>query len=258
MNMMMTFRNIASILSGAVISIALLTSSSCKKEEECAYPNLTKADIRGNVQLYDDAKEALDKSGMAVTIFDATGIIPAFTDTSDSNGNYKLKDVPFGNYTLYFQKDGYGTLLFGVNHVEDCKLETDLPQLFLGQKSTTTITSFSAATVAAHVELDLEVYPIGTVEDPRYLRIFFKNSSDVSNSSYTYQSGILFTESNSISISLSVGELHGFGFVSGETIYGKAYGESFYSNEYFDSFLGKSIYPNTNIVTPPNVEFIVP
>ena len=254
----MRIKKILSVLTGIIVSVGLLTSSSCKKEEECEYPNLTMADIKGTVQLFDDAEEGLDKSGMAVTIFDASGITPAFTDTSDANGNYTLKDVPFGVYTLYFQKQGYGTLLFGVDHKNECRLSTDVQKLYLGQKSTTNITSYSAATVAAHVELEITVYPAGTPENPRYLRLFFNDGSDVSNSAYVYQSGLLFTESNTLSVSLSVGELHGFGFISGQLMYSKAYGDSFYSNEYFDVVLERSIYPNTNIVTPPNVEFIVP
>lgn len=254
----MRINKIISVLTGVVVSVGLLTSSSCKKEEECEYPNLTKADIKGTVLLFDDGKEGLDKSGMAITIFEANGITPAFTDTSDANGNYTLKDVPFGVFTLYFQKQGYGTLLFGVDHKNECRLSTDVQKIYLGQKSTTNITSYSAATVAAHVELEISVYPAGTPEEPRYLRLFFNDGSDVSNSAFVYQSGILFTESNSLSVSLSVSELHSFGFISGQLMYSKAYGESFYSNEYFDVVLERSIYPNTNIVTPPNVEFIVP
>lgn len=255
---MKTFKNIFTVLTGIIVATVLITSSSCDKEEECEYPNLTKADINGIVNLYDDAQEGLDKSGMAVTIYDATGIIPAFTDTSDENGNYSLKDVPFGVYTLYYQKEGYGTVLFGVDHQNECRLATDVQKLFFGQKSTTNITSLMAETVAAHVEIDLTVYPAGTPENPRYVRLFFNNESDVSNSSYSYQSGILFTESNALSFQLSVGELHSFGLLSGETAYLKAYGESFYSNEYFDVVLERSVFPNTNIVSPPNVEFVVP
>ena len=258
MNKMMTFKKIFTVITGAVISISLLSSASCKKEEECEYPNLTEAAINGNVSLFDDAQEGLDKSGMAVTIYDASGINPAFTDTSDENGNYSLKDVPFGSYTLSYEKTGYGTVLFGVNHTNECRLSTDVQKLFLGQKSTTNITALSAETVAAHVQINLTVYPEGTPENPRYVRLFFSDQNDVSNSSYTYQSGILFTETNSLTFSLSIGELHGFGFISGETAYLKAYGDSFYSNEYYDVGMERSVFPNTNIVTPPDVDFVVP
>jgi len=256
--MMKNGKRIVSVFTGIVLSVALLSSSSCNKEEECEYPNLTMADISGNVLLFDDAEEGLDKSGMAVTIYDATGIIPVFTDTTDENGKYTLEDVPFGIYTLYYQKEGYGTLLFGVDHKNDCKLVTDVQKLYLGQRSTTNITALSAATVAAHVEIELSVYPAGTPENQRYLRLFFNNESDVSNSSYSFQSGLLFTETDGLSISLSVSELHSFGLISGQIAYIKAYGDSFYSNEYFDVVLERSVYPNTNIVTPPNAEFVVP
>ena len=61
-------------------------------------------------------------------------------------------------------------------------------------------------------------------------------------------------------MSLSVGDLHSLGFNSGETIYAKVYGESYYSNEYYDADLTNphTVYPNLNIVTVPDVDFVVP
>jgi hypothetical protein len=145
-----------------------------------------------------------------------------------------------------------------VAHVNDCKLVTEVQQFYLGKRSTTAILSLSAETVAANVHIDLTVDPAGTTDEPRYVRLFFKKQSDVSNASYDFQSGILFTETNALNINLSVGDMDGMGFVSGETIYVKAYGESYYSNEYYDVFLDRVVFPNTSIVTVPNIEFIVP
>ena len=255
MNGMKFIKRIVGILIVASISGFLITSSSCKKEEECAYPDLVAADISGSVLLFDDAKNPMDKNGMLVSI---VGSIPLISDTTDADGNFTLENVDFGNYTLSYSKDGYGTFLYGVAHQNDCKLVTEVQQFYLGKRSTTAILSLSAEAVAANMHIDLTVNPAGTADEPRYVRLFFKKQSDVSNSSYDFQSGILFTESNALNINLSPGDMDGMGFVSGETIYLKAYGESYYSNEYYDFFLDRVVFPNTSIVTVPNVEFIVP
>ena len=237
------------------ISGALITSISCKKEDECAYPDLIAADISGSVLLFDDAKNPMDKNGMLVSI---VGSVPLISDTTDNDGNFTLENVDFGNYTLSYSKAGYGTFLYGVAHVNDCKLVTEVPKFYLGKRSTTSILTLSSETVAANVHIDLTLNPAGTEDEPRYVRLFFKKQSDVSNSSYDFQSGILFTETNALNLNLSVGDMDGMGFVSGETIYVKAYGESYYSNEYYDVFLDRVVFPNTSIVTVANIEFEVP
>jgi hypothetical protein len=239
------------------LGIILLSSSSCNKKDDCEHPNLTEADISGSVLLFDDFQDSMDKSGMVVTVLNTN---PPLVDTTNSSGNYSFSSVVFGNYTLQFEKDGYGTFLVTIAHVNECKLVTEVPTYYLGKTSTTTITSLSAETIAAHVEIDITINPSGTTEQPRYFRLFFKNLNDVSKSSYDEESGLLFTNTNASSINLSIGELHGLGYLSGETVYAKAYGDSYYSNEYFDAsaFFPHTVFPNANIVTVQDVSFIVP
>jgi hypothetical protein len=254
---MKMMKNLLLIVTSAALSILLFTTSSCNKEEECEVPNLTAANISGVVLLYDDAEEPLDKSGMLVSILYSN---PLVFDSTDANGQYTLSNLPFGTYTLKYEKPGYGTFLYTIDHENNCQTSNQAPTFHLGQRSTTSISSLSAETVAAHVDIELTINPAATSEQARYVRLFLKNQNDVSNSSYDKESGLLFTNTNAISVSLSVGELHGMGFISGETIYLKAYGDSFYSNDYYNN-LGPTPYtafPNTNIVTVPDVEFIVP
>ena len=255
MDKMKTLNKLLSFLSVFILSVALFTTSSCKKEEVCDYPNQTSSDIVGSVALYDDAKIPQDKSGMVVSI---VGSIPLISDTSDSNGNFRLANIKFGNYSLQYSKNGYGTFLFGVGHTDECALQTDVQVLHLGKKSTTTITSLSAEVISVNVDINVGFFPFGTSEVPRYFRIFFSHLSDVSNSSYDFESGILFTESNAETINLHITDINAMGFESGETVYVTAYGDSFYSNVYFDVILERLVFPNTNIQTPPNAEFVVP
>lgn len=234
-----------------------MTSSSCNKKDECEYPNLTEAEISGKVILFDDFENELDKSGMVVAILYT---IPLLTDTTDANGNYSFSNISFGNYSLSYAKEGFGTFISTVAHFNDCKLVTEVPDFYLGKKCTTNITGLSAENAAAHVEIDISFNPEPSVEEPRYFRVFMKNENDVSSFQYDVESGLLFTTTESISLSLSIGDLHSLGFTSGETIYVKVYGDSFYSNEYYDAdpINPHTVFPNLNIVTVPDVDFIVP
>jgi hypothetical protein len=254
---MIEMRNILKFTTLLAFGIVLISIASCKKEDECNYPNLSAADLNGSVSLFNDAEAPLDKSGMVVSILYSN---PLISDTTDADGNYSFPDLPFGNYTLQYVKQGYGTYLYSFAHNDNCELTNTLPTFYLGQRSTTNITSLSAETIAAHVDINLTINPAATDEQARYVRLFLKNENDVSSSSYDKESGILYTNDNSLFISLSVSDLHSFGFISGETVYLKAYGESFYSNEYydFDAFTPHWVFPNLNIVTVPDVEFIVP
>jgi len=250
-------KKVSSVVGLLILGFYLISSSSCDKKDECEYPNLTSADISGNVNLFDDFEEPLENSGMVVSILYSN---PLISDTTDEDGNYTLPDVPFGNYTLSYAKPGYGTFFASFAHTNQCQLANQVSQFFLGQKSTTTITSLSVQPVVSSIKIDVTIDPPGTAEQPRYYRLFFKNENDVSNSSYDVQSGLLVTYSNANTTTLSIADLHGLNFQPGETIYIKAYGDSFYSNDYYKLDASEPIilYPNTNIVTVPDVDFVTP
>lgn len=254
---MRTMKTVSSIGTLLILGLFLISSNSCKKDDECEYPNLTSADINGNVNLFNDFEEPLENSGMVVSILYSN---PLISDTTDENGNYSLPNVAFGNYTLSYVKQGYGTFFSNFAHTNNCQLANQVPEYFLGQKSTTTITSLSVQPVVSSVKIDVTISPAGTDEQPRYYRLFFKNQNDVSNSSYDVQSGLLVTNTNANTTTLSIADLHGLQFQPGETIYVKAYGDSYYSNDYFDLDQSEPIilYPNTNIVTVPDAEFVTP
>ncbi len=256
MNIMKGLKRIFTGLIFSGIGLLFITLSSCKDDVVCAYPDLTGGDINGNVLLFDDDKNPMDRNGMEVSI---VGTIPLIFDTTDADGNFTLADIDFGDYSLAYSKEGYGTYIAAVAHNnDDCELVTNMPQFYLGQKSTTSVLSLIAQEIAAHVEIDLTISPAGTPETPRYVRLFFKKQSDVSSSSYDFKSELMIVESNALNVILAIVEFSQMGFVSGDLIYVKAYGDSYYSNEYYNFLQDRFVFPNTNIISPPNGEFIIP
>ena len=86
--------------------IVLLGTSSCSKDEDPATDPITKANITGSVNLYDEGTTQIDNSNMTVKV---EGTTPAISATTDANGDFTLSDVPFGTYTILYEKSGFGT-----------------------------------------------------------------------------------------------------------------------------------------------------
>ena len=80
--------------------LAMLLITSCKKKES----DPITGEISGNVKQYDQYGEQLSagRSGVVVTINNSN-----VTATTDESGNYTLKKVPQGVYTIYFNKPSH-------------------------------------------------------------------------------------------------------------------------------------------------------
>ena len=237
------------------VGSALLFINACKDKEECANPGLERANISGLVKLYDEAKQSLDNDGMYVYI---VGTVPEIGDTTDEGGLYTFNNVDFGSYTIAYEKEGYGDLNLLVNHTDQCELTNQVPDLPLGQKSSTNVTAFTSETIGLNTILDITVFPEPTDEQDRYIRIFYHNESNVSNYTYTRESGRITMTSASIQEIISINDFFNMGFTTGETVFVKVYGDSFYSNEYFDQLTSNFVFPNVNIVSQPHLEIEVP
>ena len=73
----------------------------------------------------------------------------------------------------------------------------------------------------------------------------------------SYSAGLI-SQNNPYEHTIEANVLADMGFVSGDTVYVKAYGDSFWSNEYVDADLNKKVFPNLNTTSADASFFIVP
>lgn len=232
--------------------LLILGFTSCSDDENSTPDPITSANISGSVNLYDEGVTQIDNDGMTVKV-EGTSILT----TTAVDGKFTLADVPFGIYTLVYEKSGYGTFKrFNVEH----KSNTFIPDApSLGQKSTTTITNLTVSSSASFpVILGATTNPSGSQGDTRYIRYFFSTDSNISSDNYENVLETRPAQINPSNLNLSQASLDALGFTSGTTVYVKCYGESFWSNQYDDPDLGTTVFPNLNSNTAATVSFIVP
>jgi hypothetical protein len=238
-----------------IITIAVVLLTSCKKDEATDPAPATKANITNSVNLYDEGTTKIDNSGMTVTV---DGTSPLISATTDVDGKFTLIDVPFGTYTLLYEKSAYGTFKrFNVEHKDGNTIIPDAPSL--GQKSTTSVTNLTVSSNANFpVILGATTNPAGNLGNTRYIRFFFSTDPNVSNENYDSYLETFPANISPYNLNLSNASLDALDFTSGSTVYVKCYGESFWGNSYSDPNLNRDIFPNLNPTSAPAVSFVVP
>ncbi|NVJ89601.1 MAG: carboxypeptidase regulatory-like domain-containing protein [Flavobacteriaceae bacterium] len=238
-----------------MFTIVVVGLTSCSKDENLDATPVTMANITGSVNLYDEGTTKIDNLGMTVTV---EGTSPLISATTDINGKYTLMDVPFGTYTILYQKSGYGTFKrFNVEHKDGNTFIPDTPSL--GQKSTTTITNLTVSSNANFpVIISVTTNPAGSQANTRYIRFFFSTNPNISNENYDSYLETSQTNISPNNLNLSQASLDALDFTSGSTVYVKCYGESFWGNSYSDPNLNRDIFPNLNLNSAPAVSFVVP
>lgn len=234
----------------------ILLLATCKKEEK---PEpVTKADITGSVNLFDEGKTPMDGAGMTISI---EGTDPVLSATSNTNGVFTLMDIPFGKYNIIYSKTGYGTYkIFGIEHTGgECGCTTIIRETpSLGKKSTRRINSLSAGQSGSDIILSLSTIPVADIEDPGYIRLFFHTEAKVSHTNYLKFLGNFEIKSEPATIKLSQTDLKDLGFYKGTTVYVTAYGDSFHTNEYTDPEQNSIVFPNLSMKSSIPVMFVVP
>ena len=238
-----------------IITIAVIAFASCKKDENPGPEPVTKANISSSVNLYDEGTTKIDNSGMTVTV---EGISPLISATTDVDGNFTLMDVPFGTYTLVYEKSGYGTFKrFNVEHKNGNTIIPDAPSL--GQKSTTSVTNLTVSSNANFpVILGATTNPAGNQANTRYIRFFLSTDQNVSHENYDSYLQTFPANISPYNLNLSQAALDALSFPSGTTVYARCYGESFWGNNYFDPNLGREVFPNVNPSSAAAVSFVMP
>lgn len=232
----------------------ILGFTSCSDSEDSTPAPITKADIIGSVNLYDEGTTQIENSGMTVKL-EGTGL----SATTDANGDFTILGAPFGTYALIYEKLGFGTFkTFNLEHTNTGSPTIITVTPSLGETSTTQVTALTASVNGNDVLISSTTNPAGNNGNTRYVRYFLSTDSNVSNANYTYYSPGLVSQINPYEITLSQNDLSSEGFSSGQTVYVKVYGDSFFNNEYEDSNLGRKVFPNLNMTSANSVSFVVP
>jgi len=251
-------KNKIAILPLVMLTLTLTLFSRKKTNDNTAS---TGGKLQGTIQAWDDKLSYnLDASGITVSIVNNT----AYRATTDANGKFTFDNLPFDNYDLQISKSGYGNKkIYGIIHAAtSTSSDTMIPLVGFGKLSTTTIASFSTSgnnfAGEPGVGFTITFNPAPSTSNRAYIRYFFSTSADVSSSKYTAVSDLKTYASNNSFAGFTVSDLAAMGFVSGQTVYVKAYGDSFQSNDYTDPSIGKRVFPNLNLTSPNAISFIIP
>ena len=233
--------------------ILAIATVSCSSDDSNDEP-ITKANITGSVNLYDEGTTVLDDSNMLVKV---VGTNPLITALTNSNGQFVLEDVPFGTYTIEYEKAQYGVFKkFNFNHQGNANVITEIPSL--GRTSSTQVTDLQVNVTNGQAVFSITTSPAGNNSNRRYVRYFLSTSSTVNNTNFMYYSPVFVSQINPYQSIITQSNLINAGFTSGQTVYVKAYGDSYWSNEYFDVNLNKKVFPNLTTNSANAVSFVVP
>ena len=234
------------------LTLLAVVSFSCLDNSDY---DLKDSDIFGYVHLYDEFGHNAENYSMYVS---AVNPMSETTGITDVVGMYIIRDVPFGDYKLVFQKEGYGTYVMnGVKHVSDGEATFIDVIPLLSQKSTTTIKVLTVEVSGRTIYFTVITSPLSSALENRYVRLFFDEGAAVSDSVYKNYSDIFTVRDTPYTIEVLKDDFYDMGFEPGQKVYVKAYGDSFYSNDYLNDD-SLRVFPNLNHETPEALSFVLP
>ena len=242
-------------LKKSFILISFIAFISCGSDEATEPVIETKGPIHGIVNLYSSQGLPTANSDMTINL-----VGTAYSLETNEQGEYYFPSIPFGNYTLEFIKEGFGTFYKEIEHDKGFRQNgTELVTLSLGRISNTAIYETIPSLDNGDIKILIVTSPVGTPTSPVYVSVFFHDEVSISNTEnsgargpYTFSSG-----STSNTITISATQLSELGFTSGDHVYFRVYGDSFHSNSYTDEN-GSVVHPNGKTPGSTTMSFVLP
>ena len=236
--------------------IGCIILASCDKDRgEVAPLDLNgSGSISGVAKLFSANGFGLSSDGLRVSVANLEGTYSALTNT---DGFYTIENVPYGIHDLTYEKEGFGTYKRGdIVHTEEATFIEERD--FLSQKSTTTITTIQIETSDTGLQVSYSTNPPASDATPRFARIFFHTSADVSDTIHTDFTNVIYTNSTPFNAVFTYDQIRQLGIPPGATVYALVYGESYFSNYYKDPEFGIDTFPNLNPNTVAPISFVLP
>lgn len=240
---------------------ALLIFVSCEKDQQKTNSDsvLTKANVNGQLTLYDEFGNKVSNERMFITMESTAG---TYTTETEKDGSFLVMNVPYAdNYKITYEKDGFGTYKrFGFDHKYTGQ-EGTISAVNLSKKSTAFCSGIvvTQSNDTTHFHLTLAG---GSDAGKRKIRLLFHTIPQVSNEVFSHYT-VKFT-ANNVQPVISLSKeylLNEVGLISGQTYYVQAYGDSYYSNAYFDEDAQRQVLPNLGLssdVGVPTASFVMP
>ena len=243
-----------SLMGGA----SLLLATGCQKDTPAPAIPVVTGPITGYAQADDENGAPIDRSGISVTVDNAS---PKLTATTDAAGKFAFDNVPAGTYNLTFARTGLGTFRrLSVAHLGGPN-PTFLPNVSLSQVSGTVVTALTSATPAANGNLLLQTS--ATNANPaNQLRVavFVAPAAGVTAATGTLLGvyAVTTTAAGTQGIAVRTADLRSAGIAAGATVYAVAYGAPVTNPGYVDPATGRTTYANLNLTASPALSFVAP
>jgi len=238
-----------------------LILTSCEEDEVTPEdPDLTKANIEGTVNLFDEFGTPVNKWQMIVSA--KQGEYLNFWGETEKDGSFIILNAKYhSNYTIVYEKEGFGTYKkFAFNHENTGGIGQITGTPTLGEKSSTTVDQLKADVIDESLELDVTLGDSNR-RGKKYIRFLFHTIPQISNKVFSHYTGRFTMVSNSHTLVLTKEYLQEIGLESGVEYYVQCYGASYYSNGYFDEDELRYVLPNLGFPengSTPTESFIMP
>lgn len=262
----------------ALIALTLVFATACSKnstEHSLINPTTEQtnqmASIQGKIALVDlDGIKLEDHSGILISANNG-----AYTTTTDQNGQFTLKAVPFGKYQISYSKAGFGTgLLTDIQHQATAQQFTLIEKTALmNQVSTIQVTSLQIKDlsnepgIAGLIELGIasgavSIKPVffNNNHEQKAIRLFFSANSQVDAKQYQAERKILLSgvNDNPNNYLFTTSELEKMGFKKGQTIYVNAFGDGKVDDQFSHPVNGTTVFPSLAATGSGVTSFQVP